>query len=290
MTRIRFVSLCACLVILLGLNACTKSYPGIDEVDSQAVSKYIQDNNLSVQQYGQSGIYYQIITQGTGPDIDYSTQIPILYTVKTLDGNYSSLDTIGNRYANFFGYFKPDSLREVIKNALVKQGGSIRIIMPSRFAFGKSGSGSIPGNSSLDFTVTALTANKLPEYEDYVIGEYLQDNNLSGFTKASEGYYYKIIDPGTGVDAITESTTITVEYTGKLLNGTVFDQTATGATATFVLGNTVEGWRLAVPMLKEGGTMQLVIPSSLAYGLNGSGAIPPFNALYFSIKVTDVVN
>ncbi len=290
MTKNQNLLICLCLSVLIGLGSCAKQYATIAEVDTEVVSNYIQANNLSVQQYGQSGIYYQIITQGTGADINYSTQIPLLYTLKTLDGSYSSTDTLNNRYAGYFGYFKPDSLREVIKNVLVKQGGTIRIIMPSRFAFGKAGSSNIPGNSSLDFTVTALTAAKLPEYEDYVISNYLQDNNLTGFTKAPEGYYYKITNPGTGVDAISESSSITVEYTGKLLNGTVFDQTAAGATATFVLGNTIAGWKLALPMLKKEGTMELAIPSSLAYGLSGSGAIPPFNVLYFSIKVTDVAN
>jgi len=285
-----FAFFCACMLALAGLSGCTKTYPTIAEVDAQAVTNYIQSNNLTVQQYGQTGIYYQVTQVGTGPNIDYSIQIPLIYTIKTLDGTYASIDTFNNRYGGYFGYFKPDSLREVIKNTLIKQGGTIRVIVPSRFAFGKAGSGSVPGNSSVDFTVTALTATKLAEYDDFTILQHMQANNLTGFTKAAEGYYYKIIDPGSGTENITVSSAISVEYTGKTLNGTIFDKTTAGSPATFSLGSTVEGWRLALPLLKKGGTMQIILPSALGYGLSGSQSIAPFSCMFFDINVTDVAN
>lgn len=290
MIRNFFAFFCACMLALAGLSGCTKTYPTIAEVDAQVVTNYIQSNNLSVQQYGQTGIYYQITKIGTGSNIDYSTQIPLIYTIKTLDGTYASIDTFNNRYGGYFGYFKPDSLREVIKNVLVKQGGTIRVIVPSRFAFGKAGSGSVAGNTSVDFTVTALTATKLAEYDDFTMLQYMQANNLTGFTKAAEGYYYKITDPGSGTASISVTSAISVEYTGKTLNGTIFDQTTAGSPATFTLGSTVEGWRLALPLLKKGGTMQIILPSTLGYGLSGSGSIAPFSCLFFDIKVTDVAN
>ena len=290
MTRNFFAFFCACMLALAGLSGCTKTYPTIAEVDAQAVANYIQSNNLSVQQYGQTGIYYQITQVGTGANIDYSTQIPLIYTIKTLDGTYASIDTFNNRYGGYFGYFKPDSLREVIKNTLIKQGGTIRVIVPSRFAFGKAGSGSVPGNSSVDFTVTAITATKLADYDDFTMLQYMQANNLTGFTKAAEGYYYKLSDPGSGTETISLSSVISVEYTGKTLNGTVFDKTTAGSPATFSLGSTVEGWRLALPLLKKDGAMQIILPSALGYGLSGSGSIAPFSCMFFDIKVTDVAN
>jgi FKBP-type peptidyl-prolyl cis-trans isomerase len=281
---------CACILALAGLSTCTKTYPSIVEVDAQAVTNYIQSNNLSVQQYGQTGIYYQVTKVGTGPNIDYSIQIPLIYTIKTIDGTYASIDTFNNRYGGYFGYFQPDSLREVIKNHLVKQGGSIRVILPSRFAFGKAGSGSIPGNTSVDFTVTALTATKLAEYDDFTMLQYMLANNLTGFTKAAEGYYYKISDPGSGTETISETSAISVEYTGKTLDGIIFDKTTAGSPATFTLGSTVEGWRLALPLLKKDGSMQIILPSALGYGLSGSQSIAPFSCMFFDIKVTDVAN
>jgi FKBP-type peptidyl-prolyl cis-trans isomerase FkpA len=178
----------------------------------------------------------------------------------------------------------------VMMNSGLKQGGTIRVILPSRFAFGKSGSGSIPGNSSLDYTISVINPDVLDVYEDALINTYMQANNLTGFTKTATGLYHKIADVGTGVVAISDQSTITVEYTGKLFNGTVFDKTATGSTATFPLSNLVQGWREGLPLIKKGGSIRLLIPSHLGYGLSGSNGIPPFACLDFEIKVTDVSN
>ena len=262
------------------------------ELDTKAVTDYIQKNNLTVQQYNQTGIYFQVIKTGTGPDLAYDQKIPLIYTLKTLDGSFTAIDTFVNRYYNYFGYFRPDSLRELMKYSGLKQGGIIRVIIPSRFAFGKKGSGSIPGNSSVDYTLTAITADKLDEYQDYVINQYLLAHNLTGYTKTASGLYYKIALPGDGTEVISNTSTLTLEYTGKLFNGTVFDKTATGATSTLVLGGLIKGWQEALPLIKKGGSIRIIIPSALAYGPTGnsSGSIPPFSCLDFDIKVTDVVN
>ena len=287
MSRLKAYILPLLAVLLLAIS-CTKEYPGIEELDTQLVQEYIQKNNLTMQQYGQTGIYYQVVKQGTGPDLAFNQEIPLLYTVKSLDGNYSSLDTFANRYYNFFGYFRPDSLRSVLKQAGAKQGGVVRVILPSRFAFGKKGSGGIPGNSSLDYTVSAITTSKLADYEDQAIQKYLQTNNLTGFSKNPSGIYYKIAEMGTG-SPITVDSTITVQYTGKLFNGKVFDQTANGATATFFLASLIDGWKQIIPLIKEGGSVRMIIPSPLAYGVRGSAPnIPPFSALDFDMKVTAV--
>jgi FKBP-type peptidyl-prolyl cis-trans isomerase FkpA len=78
-------------------------------------------------------------------------------------------------------------------------------------------------------------------------------------------------------------------YTGKLLNGVVFDKAAVGSEATFTLNSLVTGWKEALPLIKQGGAIRLIVPSSLAYGLNGSTpTIPSFSALDFDIAVTEV--
>ena len=250
---------------------------------------HIQTNNLNVQEYNQTGIYFEVIDEGSGDPLDYSQKIPLIYTVKTLDGSFTSVDTFVNRYADFFGYFKPDSLREVMMNEGLKQGGTMRVILPSRFAFGQKGSGGIPGNSSVEYTIKAIPADGLADYEDDLINEYMQDNNLTGFTKTSSGLYYKIIAPGTGTLTIDDSSILTLKYTGKLFNGTVFDQTAEGATASLMLGNLILGWREALPLIKSGGHIRILVPSALGYQLVGGGKIPPFATLDFDIEVTDVL-
>ena len=268
--------------------ACKKDYPTIQEIDNQSIQQYLSQNNLNMTRYtfnDTSEFYYQVIKPGTGPAIEYSQQVPLLFSLKSLDGTYSSLDTFSNRYASYLGYFALEPVRIAVKEILAKKNGQIRLIIPSRFAYGRNGSGSIPGNASLDITVSVLDEAKLSAYEDFVIQEYLQKNGMTGFTKSSTGIYYKIANPGTG-SAITVDSTVTAKYTGKLLNGNVFDKSDAGA--SFLLSGTIAGWRQTVPLLKEGGSMRIVVPSSQAYGMAGNPSIPAFSPLDFDITVTEV--
>lgn len=268
--------------------SCKKDYPTIQEIDNQSIQQYLSQNNLNMTKYtfnDTSEFYYQVIKPGTGPVIEYTQQVPLLFSIRTLDGTYSSTDTFSNRYASYLGYFTLEPVRIAVKELLGKKNGQIRVIIPSRFAYGRNGSGSIPGNASLDVTVSALDEAKLPAYEDYVIQEYLQKNGMTGYSKTTTGIYYKISTPGTG-SPITADSTVTAKYTGKLLNGTVFDKSESGA--SFLLNGTIKGWQQAVPLIKEGGRIRIVIPSAQAYGMTGNPNIPAFSPLDFDITVTEV--
>jgi FKBP-type peptidyl-prolyl cis-trans isomerase len=175
---------------------------------------------------------------------------------------------------------------------LKKEGGTIRVLVPSRKAYGRNGSGPIPGNASLDYTVKVLEKAKLAQYEDAVIQNYLSKNSLSGFTKSADNIWYKIAEPGTGSKIIGLDSTLTFNYTGRLLNGTVFE---TNEGASTILVNYIPSWQKAIPLIKEGGSIRFIAPSSLSYGLAGSQAssvgqvsIPAFAPLDFEVKVTKV--
>ena len=187
-------------LVLTILISCEKEYETIDVIDDRNVQEYIQQNKISAQEYQGTGIYYQVVTAGTGPEVQYSDKVPALITMRSLDGKYVSSDTfnIANRYYNFLGYYNPEAIRLGVKEVLKKSNGTIRMIIPSRLAFGRNGSGSIPGNASMDVTVRVLDFAKLVEYEDFTIRKYLESNSLTGFTKTSTGLYYKIGQPGTG--------------------------------------------------------------------------------------------
>ncbi len=276
-------------LLLSLIIACEKEYESIESIDDKNVTAYIQANKLNVVEYQDSGIYYQVINPGSGADVEYSDQVALIFTIKSIDGKYSALDTFSssNRYYNYLGYFNLEGVRVGIKEVLKKKSGSIRMIIPSRAAFGRNGSGSIPGNASLDLTVSVIDKSKLASYEDFTIQKYITANALTGFTKTASGLYYKIDAPGTG-SPITADSTVKAEYEGKLLNGTVFDKTGTGSPATLGLTDVVKGWQEAIPLIKEGGTIRMILPSSLGYGLEGTNGIPAFSALFFTVKVTEV--
>ena len=104
---------------------------------------------------------------------------------------------------------------------------------------------------------------------------------------APSGIYYEIINPGSGPTP-TASSNISVLYEGALTDGTVFDSRLTSP-ITFPLINAIAGWQLGLPLIKKGGVIKLIIPSSLGYGCQGYGSIPPDAILYFEISLVDVI-
>ncbi|RLD78166.1 MAG: FKBP-type peptidyl-prolyl cis-trans isomerase, partial [Bacteroidetes bacterium] len=106
----------------------------------------------------------------------------------------------------------------------------------------------------------------------------------------ASGLYFVEIEEGTGTQAMAGNI-VKVHYTGKLLDGTVFDSSIErGQPYEFPLGqgNVIKGWDEAIAMMKVGGKATLVIPSDLAYGERDSGTIPPYSTLVFDVELMDV--
>lgn len=110
-----------------------------------------------------------------------------------------------------------------------------------------------------------------------LIEAYLADNNLSA-EKTSTGLYYIIDNEGNG-SYPTVNNTVTVQYSGYLLDGTKFDS----GTTSFPLSSVIEGWKQGIPKFRTKGRGTLLIPSYLGYGTGGSGSIPPNSVLIFDI-------
>jgi len=298
---------------MLAFSSCEKKvYQTIVELDEENIQNYIRQNNLNVTPFGETGMYYQVLEEGTGAELDYKKVIPIVYSFKTHDGSYSSIDTfaVGNRYADLLGYFpygssvangqpgspldKEEGLKVILNQALKHANGKIRILVPSRLAYGRNGSGKIGSNQSIDYTIHAIDPESLPLYEDSSIRSYIQTigKQLSEFEKSPTGIYYHISAPGTGDQVLPESR-IEVGYVLKTLNGSTIEETDSLNTS---LTQVVTGWKEILPKLKEGGKVHMILPSAQAYGLVGSpsstagvASIPPFSPLDFEVSVKAVI-
>lgn len=116
---------------------------------------------------------------------------------------------------------------------------------------------------------------------------YLSSNGITA-TQHPAGFFYKITQAGSGQAVVNLCSKITIKYVGKLINGTIFDQTTAGATATFTLGQLIVGWQKGIPLISSGGKITLYLPPSLGYGSSGSGPIPPNSILIFDIELVSV--
>lgn len=114
-----------------------------------------------------------------------------------------------------------------------------------------------------------------------------QSTNL--ITTAS-GLQYQVLKHGTGTVSPKATDTVTVNYEGKLLDGTVFDSSiARGEPATFPLNQVIPGWTEGLQLMKVGDKFKFVIPANLAYGPNSpTPAIPPNSPLVFEVELLSI--
>jgi FKBP-type peptidyl-prolyl cis-trans isomerase FklB len=127
------------------------------------------------------------------------------------------------------------------------------------------------------------------ELEKVAAGKkFLEENaNKPGVVTTPSGLQYKIIEAGSGKSPMPTDR-VTVNYRGTLINGNEFDSSYDkGKPATFALNGVIKGWTEGLQLVKEGGKIQLFIPSELAYGDRGPLA---HQTLIFDVELISVGN
>ena len=120
--------------------------------------------------------------------------------------------------------------------------------------------------------------------------KFLEENKKKdGVKTTASGLQYKSLKEGSGAQP-KASDTVTVNYRGKLMDGTEFDSSyKRGEPATFPLNGVIKGWTEGLQLMKKGSQYQFTIPASLAYGERSPGAgIPPNSTLVFEVELLDI--
>ena len=106
-------------------------------------------------------------------------------------------------------------------------------------------------------------------------------------TTTASGLQYKVLVAGDGA-LPTDTTTLKVNYEGKLIDGTVFDSSyQRNQPLTINMGHptVIEGWIEVLKLMPAGSKWEVTIPQELAYGTRDQGVIKPFSTLIFTIEV-----
>ncbi len=104
------------------------------------------------------------------------------------------------------------------------------------------------------------------------------------------GLRYQIVSPGTG-NPPKPTDTVKVNYTGALIDGTVFDSSdRQGKPLEFALNSVIPGWTEGLQKISKGGKIKLFVPPSLGYGDDGRPGIPPGSVLVFDVELLDISN
>lgn len=119
--------------------------------------------------------------------------------------------------------------------------------------------------------------------------EFLEKNAKEEGVKVTEsGLQYLVVKEGNDVRPGADDA-VTVHYTGRLIDGTVFDSSVErGEPATFALKQVIAGWTEGLQLMGEGAAYRFFIPSHLAYGPHGTGPIQPHSTLIFDVQLLKV--
>lgn len=121
--------------------------------------------------------------------------------------------------------------------------------------------------------------------------KFLEENAKNGDVTVTEsGLQFKVLEKGEGTIPARQDQ-VRVHYTGRLVDGTVFDSSVErGQPAEFPVNGVIPGWIEALTMMPVGSKWQLYIPHNLAYGERGAGAaIPPYSALVFDVELLEIL-
>lgn len=143
--------------------------------------------------------------------------------------------------------------------------------------------------------LTIVSCKKSPVYDaekqlkidEELVKTFIATNNIPA-QRHQTGVYYQIINPGTGSITYTANTKVTANYTLRLLDGTLIEQSS--SPVQFPLGGVITGWQIGVPLIQKGGKIRLLIPSPYGYRNSSQGGIPANSVLDFDIELVDVQN
>lgn len=138
----------------------------------------------------------------------------------------------------------------------------------------------------------AKAEEKQKGIDDSLILNYFKQHKIANYQKTSSGLYYVVNKQGAGVSP-KEGQKVTVNYTGALLDGEVFDSNTDPKFKhvkpfEFPLGQhrVIPGWDEGIALMKKGEKATFYIPSHLGYGQRGAGGrIPPNSVLVFDIEL-----
>lgn len=230
-----------------------------------------------------SGLKYIIWKKGEGDKAEAGDKVAVHYAGRLTDGS-----PFDDSYKRGKPFEFPLGGGRVIKGwdegiAYLNVGDSATLIIPSELGYGSMDRPTIPANSTLIFDVQLMDVKKVIKPVPYDVAG--KDTIVTG-----TGLKYIRMNKTEGA-AVTPGSTVSVHYTGYLLDGTVFDSSVSrGEPISFPIGQgrVIKGWDEGIAYLKVGEKARLIIDPALGYGSRAMGPIPANATLVFDVELVDV--
>ncbi len=278
--------------IIVGLSSCTfNAINQQEENNANAIDSYIKKNNLTMQK-SPEGLYYSIDKKNsTGKQAFNSDLIKFHYVMSVMEGK--KLDSTSRLKNQIKGMVWGASSNVYnLPMSFLKEGEKGLFILPASLAFGGNSYADIPAYSviQLEIEIVAIRT-EAEQIQDFQTTYKITNPEVT----ASGLVFKKLVTNPTGA-TISPGQTAKVNYIGRFgygviqtdaSNNVVYDSSFGSGTLTFVpgAGNLIAGFEEAVLKMRVGEKAALILPSKIAYGVNGNTTIPPNSPLYFEVEL-----
>ena len=314
----RYFLVAACLISgvwLLGCQETGETLADRKQRENDAeIQQYITAKNMQAVQLGTTGAYYaKVISAPTNQTAQIGDEIRFYVTSSRLDGIvldstdgiHPATYTYGTNPARSGTLLYGSYLYNTITNGIflgltiANEGEKVVMLVPSSLDAGRLGTLLLPQYSPIRYDIRVLSIRT----EEEQIKDYIAANKLTVADTLGGGIRIVKIRAQPDSALIKVGETASIQYTGRLLDGTVFDTNvptaaaiATDPTSTTIgydvtVGQTsvISGWTLSLQKVRRGEKFYLIIPSWQAYGATGSGTvITPYKPLVFEMDVLRV--
>ena len=127
--------------------------------------------------------------------------------------------------------------------------------------------------------------NNLKEADEFIKSNKVKNLDVK---ETPSGLQYRVIKEGDG-DSPGPNDRVKVYYTGRLIDGTVFDSTTDDQPSMFYANQVIKGWTEGLQLMKVGSKFELFIHPNLGYGPRAKSSIPANSLLIFELELLDIV-
>lgn len=269
------------------LSSCLGKYVETDldllaKNEELKIVEYGQTNSLTLTKNASTGIYYNISkANSAGLATSSAYDLHVAYSLKTIDGKEIVKKVAADSAMfNFYTTQAFDGFKYAL--LLLKEGEKGTFLIPSYQAYYES-----PPSGVEKYAVIVAEIELIDLLsEDDRINNYVKKKGLVVTEKTNSGLRFIRTSATTTNDSLKTGDNVSVKYNGMFLNETSFDSGTFGV----VIGSSsaIAGFSEGISKLRKGEKARIIFPSSIGYGTNGSGSIPPYTPLIFDIEILTV--
>ena len=297
--KIRVLNILLIGIVVGFLSSCLSKVVLEDDIISQQnetqIQQYISSKKL-VATKAPNGVYYSVMKANpNGRVLTLGDTIRLHYVISRLDG--TPVDSSSVLKNQPFTFFNNGGANNIFLKMLpyMKEGEQATFILPSKLAGNSQAFPNLPANSPIRCDITFFkNYSEDITIDNYVVAKKLNVKEKILVVSATTGFtnYIRYIQTKEGAADVIAGKVAKLKYTGRLLNGFVFDSNMNRTDslnytvgAGYTTNKVIQGFGNSIDKMRLGEKATFIFPSGLGYGGAAKSSIPAYSTLIFDIEI-----